>query len=171
MKNNIFLGLAAILLLFSSCEEKVWVARDTELVPVYTLSGFEDDEPLKQDVYRTKDVMIEFTSDVQLLLFNMTDFVDSSTDTTYAFSYVLAMDQEIDNANDTIVQSLATRECFVNAVKDSINAGTISYIDHFTYDTISSTDNSIIGSVELIDTVYPPVSIELVEDEKYYVVE
>lgn len=171
-KINIISPLLALTLLFSACDEKEWVARDVELVPVYTLSNFTNDKPLSQDVYQTKSLMIEFTTAVQLLTYDLSDFSDNSTDTTYVFSYALTMDQELDNGVDTIIQTLVTRECAVSALIDSINWGTIQYIDHMQYDTLTTDDmETIIGSSMVIDTVFPPVSISVMLDEKYYVVE
>lgn len=171
MKNkNILSTLLALALLFIACEEKQWVARDTELVPVYSLTGFNKNIPLQQDVYQTKPVMVQFDTEVQLKHFDMSDFSDESTDSTYAFSYTLAMDEEINNSVDTIIQTLYMRECAVNAVVDTISGGTLSYIDHFRIDTVDA-DNEVIGTTSMIDTVFPPVNIVVAEDEKYYVVD
>jgi len=89
MKNIIkYISILAIVLAFTSCEsESNFQEPNIELVPVYSITDIQGaDTPFKINIYRQKDLIIEYSSSVNASSFASSNFMDISSDTTYEVS-------------------------------------------------------------------------------------
>lgn len=89
MKNLIkYIGVSLIIITFSKCEEKSnFTEPNIQLVPVYTITNISgSNTPVKINIYKEKDLIIEYVSEVNPLSFSSSNFVDSSTDLFYEIS-------------------------------------------------------------------------------------
>lgn len=123
MKNLIkYIGLSLIILISFGCEEESnFIEPDIQLVSVYSLTNISgSNTPVKINIYREKDIIIEYTSQVNTLHFSSTNYADTSTDTSYEISV-----NKIDSQN--------TVNYVISADKVS-GAGTLTIDGTTTYD-------------------------------------
>jgi len=100
MKNLIkYISVSLIILISFGCEEESsFMEPDIELVSVYSLTNISgSNTPVKINIYREKDLIIEYASEVNPLPFSSTNYVDSSTDLFYEISVNKVDDQNIIN--------------------------------------------------------------------------
>ena len=89
MKNLIkYIGVSLIILTFFGCEEKSnFIEPDIQLVSVYTLTNISgSNTPVKINIYREKELIIEYASEVNPLSFSSSNYADTSTDLFYQIS-------------------------------------------------------------------------------------
>ena len=89
MKNLIkYIGVSFIILTFFGCEEKSnFIEPDIQLVSVYTLTNISgSNTPVKINIYREKELIIEYASEVNPLSFSSSNYADTSTDLFYQIS-------------------------------------------------------------------------------------
>ena len=95
MKNIIkCLGLfAMVFTLFSCDEESPFIEPNVELVPVYAITDIVGtNAPLAINIYREKDLIVEYTSSVDAFSYTSASFSDTSTDTNYEISVAKLVD-------------------------------------------------------------------------------
>ncbi|QHI39220.1 hypothetical protein IMCC3317_46250 [Kordia antarctica] len=116
MKNSIkYILLLLITTSFFSCEEENnFQEPDIQLTSVYTLTDIDvTDAPVKINIYREKNLIIEYVSDVTPLSFTSNNYSDTSddvnyqisvtkTDDTTSYSYVIAADRVTGDGTLTI---------------------------------------------------------------------
>lgn len=97
MKNIIkFLGLLAIVISLSSCEEKQWLQPDIELVPVYSITNIEGVlAPFQINIYQEQPLIIEYQKEDNAESFQSTDFTDTSTENMYEISVNKLDDEKV----------------------------------------------------------------------------
>ncbi len=80
-----YLSILIIAITFTSCEIKDnFLEPDIELVPVYSITNIKGPNSLfKINIYKQKDLIIEYSSSVNAVSFSSNNYMDTSTDDTY----------------------------------------------------------------------------------------
>lgn len=129
MKSIKFLFLAAMTLLFASCDEKEWQRDDLASVPVYNLAlvtPMDMENTTQQilyiDIYRTEGYALESTNLPTLsglfYKYTMQNYLDDSTETTYDISYDIIYDEDI-NLSYSIEGSKSTKIVTLSVTKNA----------------------------------------------------
>ncbi|WP_405293586.1 hypothetical protein [Algibacter sp. Ld11] len=99
MKNIIkLLGLLSVVLVtFFSCdEESPFIEPNVELTPVYALTDIIGvNAPFAINIYREKDLIIEYSTNVNVTSFTSASYADTSTDTSYEISVAKLIGDDI----------------------------------------------------------------------------
>ncbi|GAL63588.1 hypothetical protein [Algibacter lectus] len=99
MKNIIkLLGLLSVVLVtFFSCdEESPFIGPNVELTPVYALTDIIGaNAPFAINIYREKDLIIEYSTNVNVTSFTSASYADTSTDTSYEISVAKLIGDDI----------------------------------------------------------------------------
>jgi len=96
MKNLVkYFGISLIILASFGCEEEAnFIEPTIELTTVYSLTNISGNTPVKINIYRNKNLIIEYASGVNPLSFSSANYSDTSTDTNYEISV-----SKVDNQN------------------------------------------------------------------------
>ena len=79
--------LLITLTVFNCDDESNFNEPNISLTPVYSITDIDGtDTPFKINIYRQKNLIIEYASEVNVSSFISTNYMDSSTDTTYQIS-------------------------------------------------------------------------------------
>lgn len=149
MRNIIYLGsLLAVMVFAISCDEEQWGTADIEKVPVYALADIQGGSaPHAIDVYRNNDFMIEFENANVAVFYEIASYIDSSTDTTYLFSYSIKRPALTMLGADTLMTNVYK----ITGTKKALNIGTLK-----------------IGEViSLTDTIFTEHAIKINTSERY----
>ncbi|WP_010134786.1 hypothetical protein [Ochrovirga pacifica] len=87
--------LFAAMLLFA-CEENSLFDGDPNLntSPIYSVSGFNNNRPIKLNIYQQEAFVIEYQTNTTLNKYATKDYVDNSTETTFDVTFVKLVSQE-----------------------------------------------------------------------------
>lgn len=143
MKNIIkLLGIFTLIIAFQSCdEESNFKEFDASLTPVYTLSNISDNNLFKINIYKEKELVIEYASNVNALNFVRSDYADNSTDSNYELVWQIIKERTVpdqDNDGQDDIENYNVNYT-LSANKDS-GLGTLSAISTF-QDSSTSTAN------------------------------
>jgi hypothetical protein len=123
-------SIVIILIVFSCTEEDHFLEPDIALTPVYSITDIQgSNTPFKINVYREKNLIIEYISQVNPLSFVSSGYTDSSTDTNY--------------------------QILVNKIDDSITINYVISADKTTGVGTLTVDSGTVYNIKIIeDSVY-----------------
>lgn len=133
MKNIIkFLTLFSVILTLSSCDDEVeWRQSEVELTPVYAITDITGNNApaVAIHIYKDKPLIIEYTTDVNVVSFDSSGYSDMSTESNYQITV-------IKNSGTEQFEYIVTGDKTSGVGTLSINDGINTEI----YDTVISED-------------------------------
>lgn len=105
MKYREIFNLIIVLLFFSSCEKKDLKQSDISLVPVYNISNIQgrgNVAPFAIDVYMEKPIVIVYPTASELIVYEIKNYLDSSTDGEYDFTFIKSVQTTTEEGNNKI---------------------------------------------------------------------